>query len=197
MVGAGLDAARGQRLAEQRFGCVGNELWTNQFGATNNTNVDAVTADATGVYVAGSVNGTLPGQTATDPEVAFVRKYDLAGIELWTRQFGTPETIQALGGTGIRSIAVDASGVYVGGATTGVLPGQVRTGIFSTDTDEFGGKSVLCEDMLERKKRAAPVAQSGTAHVRRSEQLNINRAEPVCNCNSFDLCLFRVSPTSS
>src|SRR5439155_520234 len=47
---------------------------------------------------------------------------DLDGNELWTRQFGTAGLDQAIG------IAVDASGVYVTGNTTGTFPGQTSAG---------------------------------------------------------------------
>lgn len=55
---------------------------------------------------------------------AFVRKYDLTGGEVWTRQFGTKGHDELLG------ITVDASGVYAAGATDGALPGQVSHGGF-------------------------------------------------------------------
>jgi len=54
-----------------------------------------VAVNATGVYVAG----------CTQPDRAFVRKYDPAGTEMWTRQF-----VQ-LGSCGV-GVAVDGSGVY-------------------------------------------------------------------------------------
>jgi hypothetical protein len=60
---------------------------------------------------------------------AFVRKYDAAGNELWTRQFGTGERDLAY------SVAVGPSGVYVAGGTYGIFPGQasaVRPDAFVT-----------------------------------------------------------------
>ena len=59
----------------------------------------------------------MPGQTAGGGQDAFLRKYDAAGNELWTRQFGTA-TVDAANG-----VAVDASGVYVSGYTEGILAG--------------------------------------------------------------------------
>jgi hypothetical protein len=51
-----------------------------------------------------------------------VRKYDAAGNELWTRQFGTADLDEALG------VAAGAAGVYVAGYTFGTFPGQVNAG---------------------------------------------------------------------
>jgi hypothetical protein len=101
----------------------GNELWTQQFG-TDSTNDEAfgVAADATGVFVAGTAGGTLPGQASTGGQDAFVRKYDAAGTELWTRQLGTSERDLAY------SVAVAATGVYVAGGTYGTFPSQASAG---------------------------------------------------------------------
>ena len=52
----------------------------------------------------------------------FVRKYDTDGKELWTRQFGSTSYDYGYG------VAVDGSGVYVAGYTTGALPGQTSAG---------------------------------------------------------------------
>src|SRR5205814_9915692 len=66
----------------------------------------------------------------------FVRKYDADGNELWTRQFGAP-SVQYGGGAAVASVAVDASGVYVVGGTTGILPGQSVAGPILGFADAF------------------------------------------------------------
>src|SRR3989454_5558413 len=81
-----------------------------------------IAVDASGVYVAGSINGTLPGQTSAGSCDAFLRKHDTSGNVLWTRQFGTSGEDEAI------AIAVDASGAYVAGRTSGALPGQTNAG---------------------------------------------------------------------
>ena len=53
--------------------------------------------DGLGVYVVGTTNGALPGQTAHGQNDVFVRKYDPAGNYLWTRQFGTTARTRATG----------------------------------------------------------------------------------------------------
>jgi hypothetical protein len=68
------------------------------------------------VYVVGNASGALPGQTYSGGSYdAFIRKYDLGGTELWTRQFGTSGFDNASG------VAVDTTGVYVVGQTDRAL----------------------------------------------------------------------------
>ena len=100
----------------------GTELWTRQFGTGATEHVSGVSADASGVYVVGRTDGSLPGQSAAGGSDAFIRKYDTSGSELWTRQFGTASNDEAF------SVSVDASGVYVAGETRGSLPGQSQAG---------------------------------------------------------------------
>ncbi|MBM3775453.1 MAG: hypothetical protein FJW37_09860, partial [Acidobacteria bacterium] len=112
----------GQDAFLRRYDSSGAEVWTRQFGSSGDDVAAAIVADSGGVYVAGSTSGALPGQTAGGSYDAFVRKYDLAGNELWTRQFGTSGIEQALGA------AVDATGVYIAGYTSGTLAGQTSAG---------------------------------------------------------------------
>ncbi|MBN2113010.1 MAG: hypothetical protein JW785_02665 [Acidimicrobiia bacterium] len=100
----------------------GQVNWTRQFGSTGYEIARAVAADSGGVYVAGDVEGVLPGQTAAGDFDVFVRKYDPAGKHLWTRQFGTAGEDHGYG------VAVDVSGVYVVGGVEGALPGQSLAG---------------------------------------------------------------------
>jgi hypothetical protein len=80
----------------------GDIEWLRQFGgfapASNNL-ARAVDTDGS-VYIAGQVRGALPGQTSVGGDDAFVRKYDAAGNEVWTYQFGTPGLDQAMGRLG-------------------------------------------------------------------------------------------------
>jgi hypothetical protein len=102
----------------RKYDVNGNVVWTRQFGSSAADQARAVTVDASGVYVAGSTFGAFPGGAGSAGGFdAFVRKYDLNGNEVWTRQFGTSSSDQAL------SAAVDASGVYLAGSTSGAMPG--------------------------------------------------------------------------
>lgn len=104
----------------------GDVIWTRQFGTAGNDFVGFTSggiAVREGVYVGGFTNGTFPGQTNAGDFDAFLRKYDLNGNELWTRQFGTP------GFDDIHDVAVDDdNGVYVAGSVIGQLPGQTWAG---------------------------------------------------------------------
>jgi hypothetical protein len=113
----------------RKYDLSGDELWTRQFGSVSfgTDQALAIAADTTGVYVAGTVAFSLPGQTSADSANAFVRKYDPDGVEIWTRQFTSGGQDQALG------IAVNAAGVFVVGAVGGALPGQTSAG----DSDAF------------------------------------------------------------
>jgi hypothetical protein len=95
----------------------GKVRWTRQFGSDKYDAIDSVVIDGSGnVYVAGSTEGALPGQSTKGGQDAFVRKYTAGGKVRWTRQFGTDNL------DFISSAAVDGSGnVYVAGFTEGDL----------------------------------------------------------------------------
>jgi uncharacterized protein (TIGR03437 family) len=101
----------------RKYDADGNELWTRQFGTNAPDEALGAAVDATGVYVAGRTAGALPGQTSGSlgQDDGFLRKYDLNGSELWTRQFGTSSSDRIYG------VAADTSGVYVAGYTLGPL----------------------------------------------------------------------------
>jgi hypothetical protein len=84
-------------------------VWINQFGTSLVEFATGVAADSSGVYVAGSTAGALPGQSSAGGRDAYLRKYDFSGAELWTRLFGTP----SFDGVGIGALATDATGIYV------------------------------------------------------------------------------------
>src|SRR5439155_18476571 len=83
----------------------------------------AVAANSSGLYVEGYTDHALPGQSSAGGTDAFGRKYDAAGAEAWTQQFGTA------GNDVANALAGDPSGVYVVGATDGTLPGQTNVGV--------------------------------------------------------------------
>ena len=109
------------------------EVWTRQFGTLVNDKATAVAVDRQGnSYVTGSVGGILPGQTRSGDTDAFVRKYDPAGTEVWTRQFGTTSATLAT------AVAVDSNGnIYVVGYNGGTFPGQIRSGMWDAFVRKF------------------------------------------------------------
>jgi hypothetical protein len=108
----------------RKYDSAGNELWTRQFGSTFSDITKTMRVDGDGnVYVAGKIFGTFPGQSSIGGDDVFVRKYDAAGIELWTRQIGSN------GDDTVESLAVDSAGVvYLAGDTLGTFAGQTRVG---------------------------------------------------------------------
>ncbi len=105
---------------------IGNLLWVRQFGTDSTDNATAVGADAAGnVYVAGTTGGVLPGATRTSSLDGFLKKFDAAGNELWTRQFGSAASAFLQ----ISGLVVDPAGdVYLTGNTTLPFPGQINAG---------------------------------------------------------------------
>ena len=128
---AGFNPVPGQNSWEsfvRKYDSAGNEVWTRQFGSApfppGYERPTRVALDGAGnVYVAGSTVGALPGQTAAGDFDAFVRKYDSAGTEVWTRQLANAGVDEAKG------VAVDSTGnVYMAGDTNSVFPGQTAAG---------------------------------------------------------------------
>jgi hypothetical protein len=121
------------------FDSSGTLIWTRQFGSTANDWPNGMSLDAAGhIYVAGSTDGTLPGQTSVGGKDAFLRQYDNAGNVIWTRQFGTTANDWAGG------VCVDAAGhVYVADSTLGTLPGQTNAGAIDAMVSQFDSAGTL------------------------------------------------------
>jgi hypothetical protein len=100
----------------RKYDSLGNEIWTRQFGSSQEDHVLTVDVDGLfNVYVAGRTDGAFPGKTFEGPPFdAFVRKYNSSGNEVWTDQFGAEGDLM----DEIQGIATDGAGnVYVTGAS--------------------------------------------------------------------------------
>jgi hypothetical protein len=122
----GQESAGTQDAFVRLYGHDGSVKWTHQFGTGDQDAVIGLAATPSGVYVAGSVGGSLMGQTHLGGVDAFLRRYDDQGNIEWTRQFGTAAADMAV------SVSVGSSGLYVGGWTEGALPGQTHAGLSDT-----------------------------------------------------------------
>jgi hypothetical protein len=72
--------------------------WTRQIGSAQDDSSYGITADSTGSYVIGTIDGK-----------DFVRKYDVRGNKVWTRHIGSAGSHEA------KMITSDSTGVYVAG----------------------------------------------------------------------------------
>jgi uncharacterized protein (TIGR03437 family) len=118
----------------RKYDANGAEQWTRQFGTTANDQGFSVAADASGVYVSGTTDGAFPGNSQLGVGDAFIRKYDVNGNELWTRQFGTP------GPDNAKSLRRGEAALYAAGDSFGNFAGlPPRVGL----TDAFVTKVAL------------------------------------------------------
>src|SRR5207248_791722 len=117
----------------RRLDPAGHEVWTRQFGSPERDEPKGLALDDAGnVYIVGRTFGSLPGQTSAGGFDAFVRKYNRAGDELWTRQFGGG------GGESAASVRIDHAGnAYVVGGTRAALPGQRNIGDYDAFVVKF------------------------------------------------------------
>ena len=99
------------------FDTEGNRIWSRGFGNSEKDKAIAVTANVSGLYVAGTTSATPANKL--NPDVLLAR-YDLDGRFLWQRQFGVMGPDEPL------SVAVDETGVYVVGAIGEGMEGFVR-----------------------------------------------------------------------
>jgi hypothetical protein len=100
----------------RKYNTDGRHQWTRQFGTTAYDIGISVAVDNTGVYVTGYTEGDLRGTNQGGADV-FVRKYNTDSRHQWTRQFGTTDNDIGI------SVAVDGTGVYLTGQTSGDLRG--------------------------------------------------------------------------
>lgn len=142
----GFYAIRGFSLV--KYDAEGNELWSRQIASS--VSGVGVAADATSVYVVGNTGlAALPGQCRSGSGGDFfVRKYDVAGTEQWTREFGTSEATRASG----FGVALDTSGVYVVGEE-----GSAQIQDELEEIDAFGPTKTTRSAFLARFEKAAAV----------------------------------------
>jgi uncharacterized protein (TIGR03437 family) len=137
----------------RKYDSNGAELWSRQVDPSDLNG--RVTADATGVYLAGTPPvryqpyrpfGVLSGQCRSGSGGdSYVRKYDLNGVEVWTRQFGAADAAWA------SDLAVNAAGVYVVGQEG---TAQVRDDF--EHFDAFGPANPASGAFLAKFEKTAP-----------------------------------------
>ena len=102
----------------RRYDRAGKVLWTRQFGTGAQDAGHDLAADAGGLTVLGSTDGSFSGSGGTlGIDDLFVRRYGRDGHVKWTRQFGT--SVDEDPG----AIAAGDGGLFVVGTTVGALTG--------------------------------------------------------------------------
>jgi hypothetical protein len=140
-----------------KFDRGGTHLWTRQWGTTGNEWAQGVAVDAAGaVFVCGSTNGSLDGQTGAGQYDNYLSKFQPDGTHLWTRQWGNTGNQYAF------HVALDAAGnAYVTGYTEGGLDGQTSAGSEDIFLTKFGPDGTR----LWTRQWGTSVNDNGTAVV--------------------------------
>jgi hypothetical protein len=102
------------------------KLWGRQFGTSAYDAARSVTANDSGVYVAGTTEGSLNGEYQGFSDV-FLNKYTLNGQLVWAKQFGTAQVDEAIW------VVSDDERVCLGGGTVGKIGDTPKLG----DEDVF------------------------------------------------------------
>jgi len=107
--------------------------WIDQYGTSiydtsgyRSDHGKSVATDSNGnIYVTGDVGASLDGETYNGGTAdMFISKYDATGTRLWSRLLGSSSDNYYNRDYG-KSIAIDSNdNIYVGGWTSGILPGQ-------------------------------------------------------------------------
>jgi hypothetical protein len=111
---------KGPVVFAREYDSAGNVVWTQEL--TNATaDVNGLYASASGVYIVGSVGGSLPGSTLSGYYDAFLAKFTVNGTLAWTRQFGTPQFSATA-----YDVSGDSTGIYASGNAMSAGSGFLR-----------------------------------------------------------------------
>jgi uncharacterized protein (UPF0548 family) len=101
----------------------GNEIWTKQWGTSENDYGISVAVDSSdNIYLTGYTFGSLFDVSKGGTDI-FLTKLDTNGNEIWSEQWGTSENDYG------NSVAVDSSdNIFVAGYTYGSLDGNTNAG---------------------------------------------------------------------
>ena len=108
-----------------KYNSAGVEQWHKLLGTSVDEYTAALATDSTGnVYLAGTTEGDLFGESNNGIGDAFIIKYNSAGVEQWYELLGTSGYDQA------HALATDSiDNVYLAGSTGGDLFGESNNGI--------------------------------------------------------------------
>jgi hypothetical protein len=146
-----------------KFDSLGNELWRQQIGTSDDDISRSVAVDAAGnAYICGDSMGDLAGVNAGYDDV-FLMKFDASGNELWRHQFGAASRDHGY------SMALDGSGAYITGSTTSDLAGvnAGETDVFLMKLDASGNElwSHQIGTSVRDISRSVAVDAAGNAYI--------------------------------
>jgi hypothetical protein len=101
----------GQSAFLRRYDLRGTELWTRRFGTAGREYPSGLSADPSGVYVAGSSSVLAGGR-----RYLFLRKFVANGDQLWSRQFSGPSS--SVPAIRPAVLSADQVGVYLAGTAS-------------------------------------------------------------------------------
>lgn len=122
-----------------RYDSAGNRTLLKQFGVSGYDDALDVKVDGSGnIYLAGSTQGALGGQTNAGGYGAFVMKLDSAGNVLWTRLLGGSNN------DGSSAIALDGAGhVWIDGNSSSTFGGHTNVGGDDAFVAEYDSNGTL------------------------------------------------------
>ncbi|MBC8257552.1 MAG: SBBP repeat-containing protein [SAR324 cluster bacterium] len=108
-----------------KYNSSGMRQWTKQLGTSSSDSGLGVTTDSSGnIYVTGTTEGGLDGNTDSGSSDIFLVKYNSSVTKQWTEQLGE-EYLDDVGS----GVTTDSSGnIYVTGYTYGGLDGNTNSG---------------------------------------------------------------------
>jgi PKD repeat protein len=151
-----------------------------------------VTDEQGNVYLAGNLNGVLPGQTGYGYGDAYLRKYAPDGTVLWTRQFGTDQNDRA------SRVVIYGDVIYVAGSTSGQA-GAISYGLHDVYIRQF---SPAGDPLGAIEQFGSPQTDYATSLVVDESGIylggyTLGSLEGFTNAGSYDAFLRKYNPDGS
>ena len=113
---------------------VPSRKWIHLLGSPEWDSGRAITtADDGSIYITGSTNGDLDGQTNSGGSDVFISKFNTDGSQQWTQLLGGWDDDNATSIT-----TADDGSIYITGSTSGDLDGQTNSGTRDVFISKFG-----------------------------------------------------------
>ncbi|OQW50622.1 MAG: hypothetical protein A4S09_02170 [Proteobacteria bacterium SG_bin7] len=160
-----------------KYNSAGTRQWTKQLGvATKITRAIGVVHDSSSnVYVTGTTNGGLDGNTLGGVEDLFLTKYDSSGNKIWTKQMSASWIACSSFQTSPQDIAKDSSdNVYITGVVFCGVP--VKYGYFVAKYNSSGTLTAETEAWDTSSIYATSIAIDGSnnAYIAGTTMIGLN-----------------------